>query len=362
LIRGWKTTTLVVKNGPFIPAEIVALRDFCRQRAFDTAWYPGIGAADANRYNRLDQPFFHQGIRSLLGPQAQSFIDDYAFELRPASDDRPYFDDFSRWQALPELLRLPARGGLAQLDWGYWLQVATLAQVLPIGGGLILLPLLVWRRVGESSSRDGSPVGRMLVYFALIGLAFMLVEIAFIQKFQLILGHPVFALALVLAGFLLFAGVGSALSRRLARWLEGLGLALPAPWLLAIPLGLLCALELILLSFAGPWLMAQPLPLRAAGALLLIAPLAFCMGMPFPWGLRRLEEMRKPWREQGEALVAWAWGVNGFASVVGAVAAGLLAIAVGFSGLLALGVFCYLGAAALLSIRPLQANQRWWLK
>ena len=130
----------------------------------------------------------------------------------------------------------------------------------------------------------------------------------------------------------------------MAERLEALRIALPPPWLLAVCLGLLCALELLLLYRAAPWLMAQTLPLRVVCALLLIAPLEFCMGMPFPWGLRRLEG-------GGQALIAWAWGVNGFASVVSAVAAGLLAMEIGFSGLLGLGVLCYLGAAALLSGR-----------
>jgi len=347
LIRSWKTTTLILKDGPFDAVEIAALRKFCRDRAFDTAWFPGIEAAQVNRFNRLDQPLYYQGMRALLGSDPEAYISAYRFDLRPASDDRPYFDDFSRWDALPELLRLPARGGLAQLDWGYWLQLATLVQALVIGAVLILLPLLMWRRAGLEGSGDNM-AGRMLGYFALIGLAFMFVEIAFIQKLQLLLGHPVYAVALVLAGFLLFAGIGSALSRRLAqgleRRLERRQAALAPIWLLVLCLALLCVLELLLLSRATPWLMAQPLPLRAACALVLIAPLALCMGMPFPWGLRRLEG-------ESAALVAWAWGMNGFASVVSAVAAGLLAMEIGFSGLLICGVFFYLGAAALLSGR-----------
>ncbi len=340
LIRSWKTTTLVLKNGRFSAAEIAALREFCRDRAFDSAWFSGISVRDVNRFTRLESPLFFQGMRALLGPEADAFRAHYRFNLRPASDDRPYFADFSRWDALPDLLRLPARAGLAQLDWGYWLQVATLVQAVLIGAGLILLPLLVWRGMGVS----GGFAARMLSYFAMIGLAFMLVEIAFIQKLQLVLGHPVYAVALALAGFLLFAGVGSALSRWVAGRLEALPIVLPPLWSLAVCLGLLCALELLLLSQATSWLMAQALPLRIACALLLIAPLAFCMGMPFPWGLRRLEG-------DGQALVAWAWGVNGFASVVSAVAAGLLAMEIGFSGLLGLGVLCYLGAAVLLGGR-----------
>lgn len=337
LIRSWKTVTLVLKNGVLNASDVAAVREFSQNRAFDSIYFPGIEGSEINRFNRLEQPVFHQGVQTLLGPDADALVAAYHFDLEPATDDRPFFNAFYRWDALPDLMRLPARAGLAHLDWGYLIQVATLAQAGVLGLLLILAPLLVRRRLRI-------PVGfagRMLVYFALIGLSFMCVEIAFVQKLQLLLGHPLYAVALVLAGFLLFAGLGSAVSRQLEDRLRVPRFGCTGYCWGFVCLGGFSVLNLLLLSQGGDWLMAQPFALKVVGALLLIAPLAFCMGMPFPWGLRRLEC-------DGQALIPWAWGVNGFASVVSAIGAGLLAMEIGFSGLVGVGLVGYLGAALLL--------------
>jgi hypothetical protein len=215
--------------------------------------------------------------------------------------------------------------------------VATLIQAAVLGLLLILAPL----PAGFRLHLRGAVATRSLGYFALVGLAFMFVELAFIQKLQLFLGHPVYAVALVLSGFLLFAGVGSGLSRRL---LEGAGRSLPGAkpllWLW-IALAACVAAELWVLSAAAPWLLSQPLGVRAACCLVLILPLALLMGMPFPWGLRALERT-------DPRLVPWAWGTNGFASVVSAVAAVLLAMEIGFSGVMYLGLALYLVASLVL--------------
>ena len=130
LIRSWNTATLLVKNGDFTADDIARLREFCRPRSFDLDWYPGIRPEEANRYNRLDQSWFHDGVAALLGPQRAEFIERYKFNIAPATDDRPYFFHFFRWRTLPELLRLKEQGGLPLLEWGYPLVVATLAQAL----------------------------------------------------------------------------------------------------------------------------------------------------------------------------------------------------------------------------------------
>jgi hypothetical protein len=336
LVRSWKTTTMVVKNGRLTGRNAEAVRAFSRARAFDVAWLPGIREDEINRYNRLEQPFFHAGMQALLGADAQAFVDRYRFDLRPATDDRPYFGHYTRWDALPALVALPAHGGLAQLDWGYWIQVATLSQAAVLGLLLILAPL----PLGYRLRMPAGVTTRSLGYFALVGLAFMFVELAFIQKLQLFLGHPVYAVALVLSGFLLFAGAGSGLSRQVLARLPG-GRPLVWWW---IALTACVVAELWLLSAAASWVLSQPLVVRAGCCLLLILPLAFLMGMPFPWGLRTLEGL-------DQSLVPWAWGTNGYASVVSAVAAVLLAMEVGFSGVMYLGLLLYLLAVGLLPAR-----------
>lgn len=326
MVRGLQTVTLLVRNGEFSTADIALMRAFSEQRSFDTAWYPGIRAEETNRFNRLDVPWFHQGAVALLGPDRERFIERYKFNITPATDDRPYFFNFFRWRTLPEILALKARGGLPLLELGYPVLVATLIQATAASALLILLPLWLGK-----TGRATVPAVRVFVYFAALGLAFMFVEIAFIQKFTLLLAHPLYAVAVVLCGFLLFAGLGSRYSRRAGTetvWKPVLAIILWSmvclsvfPVLFDLAAGLADALKMLM-------------------SLALIAPLAFSMGMPFPRAMATLAA-------HSPASVPWAFGINACASVVGATFAALLAIHFGFTVVVGSALALY-GLAALL--------------
>jgi hypothetical protein len=334
LLRGWKTATLLVKAGDLTPEDIARLRRFCRERSFDLDWYPGMPADEANRYNQLDQPWFHEGAVALLGPQREAYIERYKFNIAPATDDRPYFFHFFRWRTLPELLRLKEQGGLPLLEWGYPLVVATLAQALVASVALILLPLW-WLRRQARDARAGLAWWRVAGYFATIGVAFMFVEIAFIQKFTLFLAHPLYAVAVVLFAFLLSAGLGSRASETLLPRGQSRRNALlwPVGAIVALSLMYAALLPQLLPLFAG-W----PDAGRIALAVALIFPLGFAMGMPFPTGIAAIASAPGP-------LVPWAWGVNACASVVSAVLATLLAIHIGFTAVTLIAVALYATAA-----------------
>jgi hypothetical protein len=334
LIRGWQTSTLLVKNGVFTADELTRLQDFCRTRAFDTAWYPGMPADAANRVNVFDQPYFYQAAAALTGTEGPAFMDRYKFDITPATDDRPYFFHFFKWEALPEILALRGQGGLPLLEAGYLVLVATLLQAVVLSTVLILLPLLVLRSSPDAQADDVRP-GQVVVYFFAIGLAFLFVEIAFIQKFILFLHHPLYAVAIVLTAFLLFAGAGSAVTARrdahprLARYATVGAVS---------GIALFGLLYLLLLDPVFAALMHLPVVLRILVSIALIAPLAFFMGMPFPLGLARVATERP-------ALVPWAWGINGCASVLSAVLATLLAIQFGFSAVIIAALLLYALAA-----------------
>ncbi len=338
LIRSWQTSTLLVKNGAFSPAEIQALQDFCEQRAFDPAYYPGMPAAQANRHNQLPQPYFYQAAQALLGDEARAFLADYKFNLTPATDDRPYFYNFFKWDTVGEILDLRGQGGMPLLEWGYLVLVVTLFQALLLSLLLILLPLLLRGRwpTRRQSCAAKQAIGhwRAFGYFLALGLAFLFLEIAFIQKFILFLHHPLYAIAVVLAAFLVFAGLGSRYSQRYAdSGKQGKGIRLAVSGLIV--------LGLVYLMLLGPLfslLLALPTLAKVAITITLIAPLAFCMGMPFPLGLSLLDS-------KAPRLLPWAWGVNGCASVLSAVLATLLAIHFGFSTVVLLALALY-GAAA----------------
>jgi spermidine synthase len=346
MIRSWSTVTLVVGRRPLAPRQLETLRSFCRERSFDLAFYPGIEAAETNRYNLLEAPYLAQGAEALLGGDREAFHERYKFNLRPATDDRPFFFDFFKWRVLPELLELRGRGGTPLVEWGYLIGVATLVQALVAAIVLILLPLAA---LGAGGAPGGASV-RVVVYFGALGLGFLMLEVVFIQKLTLFLGHPLYAVALVLAAFLVFAGLGSGSSARLERALRrrprtALGSELSAIEVAILSLAVLSLGYLLLMPLVLKSTIHLPELFKVPIALALLAPPAFLMGMPFPLGLERAATLRPVW-------VPWGWGINGSASVVSAALTPMLAMHLGFRAVTILAIALYLLAAA--SFRGLQ--------
>jgi SAM-dependent methyltransferase len=332
LIRGLQTVTLLIGNAPLEAADIDILRQFCRERSFDMAYYPGMQPQMANRYNRLDSAYFFDAARALVGDGREDFLESYKFDLRPAVDDRPFHFHFVKWRSLAELIELRHRGGGALLETGYLTLIIALLLALGLGLLLILLPLLFISQ-DRSAAVTRFRHGRVLLYFGSLGLGFLLVEISFLQKFILLLQHPLYAAATVLASFLIGAGAGSGFAQRFSGLADTRRYARRA--LLAILLLGGASLLLLdpLMQAAGGW----PLAARVALTVTLIAPLGFCMGMPFPLGLCAI-------RNGPAALLAWAWGINGCVSVISAILAAILAIHFGFSIVILLALGCYLAA------------------
>jgi hypothetical protein len=333
MIRSWNTSTLLVRNGGFSADDLAVIREFARSHSFDTAFYPSMPASAANRFNLLEQPFLYDGITALLSDEANDFIGRYKFHIEPATDNKPYFFHFFKWSALPEVMSLRKRGGAGLIEWGYLILIATVAQAAVAGAVLILLPL---SGIERSWPRDTGT--RMGWYFFLLGLAFLFVEIAFIQKFILFLSHPLYSVAVVLSGFLIFAGLGSAYSPRLTQRVEQLD---RAPVSVAVTgIVIITLLYIALLPLLFSLLIGLADGVKMALSILLIAPLAFCMGMPFPIGLKRLAD-------NAPDFIPWAWGINGFASVMSAALATLLAIEFGFTVVVLLALGLYASAAAI---------------
>ena len=324
-IRSWSTSTLVVGRSPLTGPQVEAVRSFARDRAFDPIHVPGIESGDVNRFNVLDRPYFHEAAQQLLGARRETFLRGYKFDVRPSTDDRPYFSSFFRWSHAPEILGLSRQGGIGLLDVGYLALPAALVQAIAASAALILLPLLAIR-----ADRAGARRWPALAGFFCIGLAFLLIEIAFIGRFTVILSHPVQALVVVLAAFLLFAGAGSYLSGRGG---PGASITGPVIGIAAIALAYALASPQLTAVLAG----ASP-AVKVAAAFALIAPLATLMGLPFPRALSRLNAL-------DPSLLPWAWGINGCASVIGAVLATLVAIHHGHTVVMLSGGLLYVLAA-----------------
>jgi len=332
MIRSWQSGTLLIKRSAFVPAEIGVIKKFCNSRLFDLVFYPGITADETNRFNILREPYFYQGAVSLLQDSTRAFMADYKFNIKPATDDRPYFANFFKWRTLPEIIRLRGRGGMMLLESGYLILVITLIQAVVASVALILLPVLA-RTISTGDAKNTWGRFRTALYFSVIGLGFLFLEIAFMQKYILYLGHPLYAAAAVLAIFLAFAGLGS-------RYVRHKHLHAVWPVVIIIFLGFL---ELPAGGLLFKTLGSAALPIRILAAVLLLGPLAFCMGMPFPLALTEIGA-------EGPALIPWAWAINGCASVVAAVLAALLGIHFGFSAVIYVSLALYGTAAAVFQV------------
>ncbi|MEE9126905.1 MAG: SAM-dependent methyltransferase, partial [Planctomycetota bacterium] len=164
---------------------------------------------------------------------------------------------------------------------------------------------------------------------AALGMGFMFVEISMMQKMIIFLGHPTYALSVVLASILGFAGLGSLVSGRL-------------PLLRRRNLHLLTAIIVVLIIVTGlvvrlllPHLLGFSLAARIAMAVIILMPTAFVLGMPFPLGIRMLER-RCP------QLLPWGWAINGFLSVFSSIFCVVLSMAIGFTWVFLLAAAVYL--------------------
>jgi len=327
--RGYNTITTLVKNGIFNQQELSDIRLFLSTRAFDLVYAPDVRPDETNRYNILREDVYYQEFTRLLDTHPYTrFYENYPFDVTPPTDDRPFFNHYFKWSQIPQILAefgktwQPFGGAGYFVVFGLLLLSGCLALIL------VLLPVFltsgkVFKRNREQIKLSSSlPV---LFYFAFIGFAFLLVEIPLIQRFILYLGNPAFAMSTVLFSLLLFSSFGSQLSHRI-------------PFKLAI--GLLVILQAILL-WGLPVLfrttLGWSLASRLGVSILVLAPLGFLMGIPFPGGVGWLVHER-----QASSLIPWIWGVNGAASVVSAVLAALLVLSLGFTWVLIIGTVCYL--------------------
>lgn len=336
-IRNWDASTWLLARSPLAPRDIAALRAFADAQGFDVVLAPGL-RDDVERFHLLEPPTLYEGVRALLSPQARRYVRDYKFDIEPAYDDRPWFGHFFRWGSLPELLRLRGQGGAVLLDSGYLLLVGALAQAIVLALLLVLLPLRALPRM-PGDSMPGFTRTRAGLYFLALGLAFLMIEIATLARLTLIVGHVLIAANLGLACVLMCAGIGSLWTQR---WLsraprDDAAIASCIGWSVrAIVLALLW--QFVVFAFVHAFAPDWPVAVRALLGLLGVAPLAFAMGMPFPLGMARLAR-------DAPAFVPWAWGLNGCASVIAAILAVMLSIALGLRATLLLALALYVFAA-----------------
>src|SRR6266576_778866 len=270
-----------------------------------------------------------------------AFARDYPYNVAPVNDNAPFFFFTLKIDQILHDVGLQ-RG----IDWKVNLGVVVLGVVFLISIVAVFAFLLLPMALHGRRQQRVLP----LLYFVAVGLGYILVEIAFIQRFVLFLGHPTYALTVVIFLMLLSSGAGSLFSRR---WLPDTARG----W---IPLVLLMAAILLytgVLTGLLSALIGLPFVAKLAVSAIVLIPLGFAMGMPFPTGLRSFAEtsvLDLPASELGEPLntegnaVEWAWAMNAASSVLGSVLAMVVAIHFGLNVTLACGAAAYLLALALL--------------
>ncbi len=320
--QNWMTQSFLLKKRPLTQAEIRDIIRYARLRAGKVLYVPGPPPSPPNLFYRIARAadpleFVHRLYRRT------------GLDLRPVTDDRPFFNQFTtlhpfrstRRDIDPGLTRklieisLPTRYTL----WGL------LAFGCLMGGVFLLWPLFQFNRRGLRGSIGLGTI----VYFAGLGFGFIAIEICLFQQLVLFLGAPMYSITFVLVTVLLQAGVGSFLA---GRWRIAPEHAIRriAP-ILALTIGA----EILWLRYGLNLFLHWNFPGRLIVAFLSLLPMTLWMGMMFPLGLRWI-------RQYSVSLVPWAWGINGYTTVLGSVTAVILAMTRGFSFVFLSAIFWYL--------------------
>ena len=327
--------TFLIKMQPWTEEEMNQL-----QELFD-ADFPG----DPNVYRLVEDPLHPENsflsgefYTGHLTPELARQVD---FRIEPSTDNRPYFNflrknfapvEINPMQFMSESMAGPLNNYISLNSMSIPLDVAPLLIIglisLLLAGAFILLPLH-FSEVGKSTW-PGKSVS--LLYFSCLGAGFIIIEFVFIQIFMKLIGSPLYTSSIVIFMLLFSAGIGSFATSKLNitpahRW------QLPFFGILATVLLLLLIYPLVFNFF-----LASPLIHRILVACLLIFPLGFFLGMPFPLGILTLQHLPK-------GAVAWAWGMNGLFTVIGALASVILSITWGFQVTLLIASLQYVVAS-----------------
>ena len=330
IVRYDRVATFVLKKQPFTAAQVTELRDISAQLGFEILYAPGLpqahGANDPIEMQRTGTSAADYR-RLILATDRQQFLDSYPLDESSTTDDRPFFFHTTRLRD-----QMQVAFGRSMLFGNGLSALMTLMAI-----SALLVVLFVIGPLLAGGERPGTGWGTWLAYFGALGAGFMLLEVALLQRFVLLLGHPVYSLTVTLFSLLLGTGFGALVSRRIAHSRVRnvtvralIGVAVVA---LAAAFGLARLVDLGI---------AWSLPVRIVFAVTLIAPIGILLGMPLPGGMRLIAADRAD-------IIPWGWGINGAFSVVGATLSVFIAMNWGFSVTLMSAGAVYMLAALMLS-------------
>lgn len=313
-------STIMVKRTPFTPAEVARLQQGVNAvPKTELVWAPGVAPGPGLVPQLLDG----------TDAQAEQAAAGYDREVGAISDDGPFFWHFVSFGSVLRHFFEPIHATDPEDSIGERVLILLLAIATLYAAIFLLVPFVFVRR--EWKALPGKGVSAL--YFAALGLGFILFEITMIQRLVLFLGYPTYSLTVTLASLLVFTGLGALLSNRLAARSERV---------MPLLFGVLVVLTLFYqfgLSSVMDAALDQSLAVRVVITLAVLAPLGLCLGMFMPLGLGVINGMSG----HPDEYVAWAWAVNGFFSVIGSVLSTILAMSIGFEAVqyIALGVYAF---------------------
>ena len=322
VVEGKSVATVLVSKRPFTPGEIEKIDEVADELKFNKIWIPGRGSTDAHVE------------RMLVGGDREAYVAGLTVNLSAPTDDKPFF-----FLMTDSILAPPKE--IEQMQLAYNTVPVTslrlLFYCLLVAAALFIVLPLALRRRGRFT------LGRVLVrhphnwlYFAAIGLGFMLVELGLIQRYVLFLGHPTYATSVVIFTLLVFAGLGSGTTTKLVK--RG---ALRRTNLVVFAL---IAAMILVQAFLVPVIfqtaIGAVLVWRILLSALLLAPLGYVMGMALPLGVNRLNAANL------EGMVPYVWGVNSVFSVLASSLSVMVAVVSGYTTVLLFGLGAYAVAAA----------------
>lgn len=322
VIRSWSTGTLLLKKTPFTIKEISKIKSFCERNFFDLVYYPGMKKEEANRFNVMEDDLFYENTQ-LLFNNPDPLMKNYIFNIKPSTDEKPYFSYFIKIRNIPYLFKEMGNRWLFVVEGGYIVLFSTFMVTILLAFLFIVFPLLLLgRRVGIKKIRT-------ILYFGSIALGYMFIEIILMERLRKYISNPIYTNSVILSSLLIFSGIGSYCS-------DYFTLKKRRTVTLAVTFLIVYSLIFYFLSDSIYLKIAKaPFFLKITVSLLLIPPFGFVMGFPFPLGISQI-------KNRGAPTLAWAWSINGYLSVVASSGVVLLSSNIGllYSGICAL--FFYL--------------------
>lgn len=322
-IKNWNLLTIMVKSSPLLASEEFLIREFCKRMQFDLVLLPNLNTNERDHFNKLQTNDFYQTIDKIFESKSEreQLYKNYAFNIRPSTDNKPFFFQYLKLDFLPQLTKVYSNFNISFLELGYIILYLTFVIIFFLSVIFIVLPLF---KIGFNSTKKL----QILTYFCGIGIGYMFIEIIFIQIFTLYFGNSVYSAAVIICMMLLCSGIGSYLTYRF-NFLEK-RLIIIFIFIISILI-----IQTIFLDELIYETIHFPLLVKWVLVLLIIFPVAFLMGMPFPIAIKRVNELFP-------AITPWAWGINGFASVVAAVLSTIVAVELGFRTVFYTAAFFYL--------------------